>query len=538
MFKKIITKAAASAGVGALAIGMLLVAPAAATAATDIDGAPWARVGNIAPWTTVDGCGGTDLNLTGVYCVPAPDGGGMMSGHNISNWKQGATNLGGAVADGEYHGGPFGFAAVTSTTERSTSRSMTIPLAQRFAEYNFTDTWAVAPKADIYAPTATGPVTTQTDWDDLTTGFTARVVDAQGRLIPATLTPVAGGVRVDLSAYANEVGWSWLRVEFAAQGLRTDGTKAMVNVLHYVVDPAVNVAAQNLALTTPVNVPLDISETMLTSAVAPMASHVLLDEQLPVEFTPAETGLTFVSPVATTVETGFRGAVQIGEGWLESERALVTVTAVDDAEPEPPVEEPEEPQVIAPTVRDFEFDSPQAKGDASSGASPAEVPVLSLTEGEDFDPSQWRLEASDAMPWRALDNRLYLFPEQDSVAFETRWRWASLTSDVVSKWATVTAPAASVVEPEPEEPVIPEPEEPIAPEPEEPVVPEPQPEEPVVPQPEEPVTPGPEQPVSPSIPDKVSTGDNGSPLRALLPGSLAVLLAGVGLVLLRRFGKA
>lgn len=533
--KTIIKKAAAWLGVGALTVGFVLVAPAAATAATHIDDAPWARVGTIAPWTTVDGCGGSDLNLTGAYCVPQASGGGATSGYNIANWKQGATNLGGAVADGDYHGGPFGFAAVSATTERSTSRSVTIPLTQRFAEYDFTNTWAVSPEADIYAPTATGPVTTLTDWDDLTTGFTARVVDAQGRLIPATLTPVAGGVRVDLNAYANVQGWSWVRIEFAAQGLRANGTKAMVEVLHYIVDPSVNIAAQNLALTTPVNVPLEISQATLTSAVAPMANHVVLDEQLPGEFTFGEAGLTFVSPVATTVETGFRGAVQIGEGWLESERALVTVTAVDDAEPEPPVE-PEEPTIDAPTVSDFAFDAPQVKGDITTGESPAEVPVLSLTEGEDFDPADWRIEASDAMPWAAFENRLYLFPEVDRAAFTTRWRWASLTSDVVSEWATVTAPAAPVVEPEPEEPVIPEPEEPVVPEPGEPVVPEPQPEEPVVLKPEEPAAP--QKPVTPSVPDKANTGDDGSPLRAFVPGSLAVLLAGAGLVLLRRFGKA
>ncbi|WP_433585377.1 hypothetical protein [Microbacterium hydrocarbonoxydans] len=529
--KNTFKKAAASVGAFAIFAGVLLGTSVPANAATDIDAAPWARVGTIAPWTTVDGCSGTELNLNGAYCVPAPDGGGMTSGYNISNWKQGATNLGGAVADGEYHGGPFGFAAVSATTERSTSRSVTIPLTQRFAEYNFTNTWAVAPEADIYSPTATGPVTTLRNWDDMGNGFTARVTDATGRLIPATLTPVAGGIRVDLSAYANVQSWSWVRIEFAAQGLRSNGTKAMVEVLHYIVDPAVNVAAQNLALTTPVNVPLDISETMLTSAVAPMASHVVLDEQLPGEFTPSEVGLTFLSAVPTTVETGFRGAVQIGEGWLESERALVTVTAVDDSEPEPPVEEPE-PTIVAPTVRDFTFDAPQAKGDISTGAYPAEVPVLSLTEGEDFDPADWFIEAADVMPWATLDNRLYLFPEEDGVAFTTRWRWTSLADpSVSSEWATVAAPAAPVVEPPVEE--EPPTEEPPVVEP--PVVEPPVTDPPVVEPPA--VTPQPEEKSTPTPFERVET-DGGVPLGTLLPGGIAVLLMLAGLGIYGRFRRA
>lgn len=518
--KTFITKAAASAGAVALALGMLLGASAPASAATDIDDAAWARVGPIAPWTTVSGCGGSELNLTGAYCVPSP-GGGATSGYNVSAWKQGATSLGGAVADGEYQGGPFGFAAVTSTVERSTSRSVTLPLTQRFPEYNLTDEWAIQPDGDDYAPTTAGPVSTSMGEGG---GFQARFRDDRNRAIPATLTAVPGGVRADLGDYVNQPdGWSWVQISFPAVGLRADGTKVKVEVIHYVINPAVTVTAQNLALTTPVNVPLDISDAMLTNAVTPMGNHVVLDEQLPGEFTRGDGGLTFLSPAATTVTAGFRGAVQVGQGWFESERATVTVTAVAEVVPEP--------DIVAPTVRDFAFDSPQAKGDIATGTNPAEVPVLDLTDGEDFDPAEWRLEASDAMPWRALGDRLYLFPEEESVAFETRWRWVSLTSDVMSEWAKVTAPAATIVEPpvEEEEPT----KEPPVTEPPviEPPVTEPPTEEElpaVKPQPEEKTTPTPFE--------RVET-DGGVPLGALLPGGIAVLTMLAGLGIYGRFRK-
>lgn len=552
----IIKKTVASAGAVALFAGVLLGMPGIAVAAEPgevpsgtsadwVSTAPWAAVETgdaIVPETFNLGSGqASAIQLSGAIAPDFAGSNACFPVEDLSTCNFGVPTFAGLGAVFTSDGSIVNSPNAVSSTHRYASETGGLTKAEIIGEV----------EVIVGQPQASVTVPIQSDLDgklDLTGRF--YVTDANALTgvyrytpgdavnqseafgaVPYTVTPVAGGVRFD---FDTSNGWqeAWhgaaIRVAAELAGGSQGYVMAHVTMPNYGGAPA----ATSLGYSTRVGQTLEIPREDLENAVAWRTGfdRVIAPVALPETVTETEDGFRW-TPVEVG-ETGFEftgSETQYPVSPVLSNAAQVSLTALplDEEEPEPPVEEPEEPTIIAPTVSDFEFDSPQAKGDASTGANPSEVPVLSLTEGEDFDPSQWRLEASDAMPWRTLDNRLYLFPEQDSVAFETRWRWASLTSDVVSEWATVTAPAAPVVEPE------------------EPVVPEPQPEEPVVPQPEEPGTPEPEQPVAPekpvtpSVPDKANTGDNGSPLRALLPGSLAVLLAaGAGLVLLRRFGKA
>lgn len=352
--------------------------------------------------------------------------------------------------------------------------------------------------------------------------------------VPYTVTPVAGGVRFDFDA---SNGWreAWHGASIRVAAELADGSQgyvmAHVTMPNYGGAPA----ATSLGYATHVGQTLEIPREDLLNAVSWRTGfdRVIAPVSLPETMTETADGFYW-----TPVEVGeeafeFTGSEsQFPVSPVVSNVAQVSLTALPLDEEEP-VEEPEEPTIVAPTVRDYSFDSPQAKGDVSTGSNPAEVPVLSLTEGEDFNPADWFIEAADVLPWRALDARLYLFPEDDGAEFTTRWRWTSLLDpEVSSEWATVTAPPASVIEPPVEE------EEPT----EEPPVVEPPVVEPPVTDPpaeEEPpaVTPEPEEKPAPTPFERVET-DGGVPLGALLPGGIAVLAMLAGLGIYGRFRRA
>lgn len=356
--------------------------------------------------------------------------------------------------------------------------------------------------------------------------------------VPYTVTPVAGGVRFD---FDTSNGWreAWHGASIRVAAELADGSQGYVTAHVTMPNYGGAPSATSLGYATKVGQTLEIPREDLENAVAWRTGfdRVIAPVALPETVTETEDGFRW-----TPVEVGeeafeFTGAeTQFPVSPVFSNAAQVSLTALplDDAEPEPPVEEP---TIVAPTVSDFAFDSPQAKGDISDGSNPAEVPVLSLTEGEDFDPTNWRLEASDVLPWATFQNRLYLFPEADGVAFETRWRWTSLINpDVSSEWATVTAPAAPVVEPPVEE--EPPTEEPPVTEPPvvEPPVTEPPTEEPPAEEPPA-VTAKPKEPKKPTPFERVET-DGGVPWGALLPGGIAVLTMLAGLGIYGRFRKA
>lgn len=210
--------------------------------------------------------------------------------------------------------------------------------------------------------------------------------------------------------------------------------------------------AGNLTYATPVNVPVVVPEADLAAAIEWRTSD---ERQVSIvglarEFTPVDGGYSFVSAVPTSASFGFKGTErQAPAGIVESPAGMVTVTALAV----------EEPVVItAPAVRDYAFDAPLPQGDIVTGEGAASVPVISLTDGEGFDPTLWEIQAADVMPWSASGSELLLFPSATGEAFTTSWRW-TLRSDpsVTSAWATVTAPAAEVVEPPVTEPPVVEP---------------------------------------------------------------------------------
>lgn len=268
-----------------------------------------------------------------------------------------------------------------------------------------------------------------------------------------------------------------------------------------------------LTYSTPVNVPVTIPEADLSAAVGWRTSveRSVSVQGLPASVTPVADGYEFVSAVPTTEAFGFKGTErQAPAGLVESPAGTVTVMALA-------VEAPE--VITAPTVRDYRFDAPLAAG------VPVTVDVTALTEGATFDPIDWTLEAADVLPWSAQGGILTLTPQGDREAFATTVRWRSLIDPTVtSNWATVTAPAAEVVEP----PVV------VPPVVTPPVVTPPVVTPPAVEPPA--VTPTPADPANPTPPSVVKTGVEASPLGFLM-GLLAVILAAGSLPLYRRFAR-
>lgn len=569
MFKTPITKTAAFGSVVAIVAGVLFAAPAHANEPGEVPSGTSADWAATAPWAAVEtgddivpesfnlGSGqASAIRLSGAIAPDFAGSNACFPVEGASTCNFGVPTFAGLGAVFTSDGSIVNSANAVSSTHRYASETGGLTKAEIIGEV---EVIVGQPQASVTVPIQSNldgklDLTGRfyiTDANALTGVYRYQPGDAVNQSeafgnVPYAVTPVAGGVRFD---FDTSNGWqeAWHGAQIRVAAELADGSQGYV--MAHITMPNYGGApsATSLGYATRVGQTLEIPREDLENAVAWRTG-----------FDRAIAAVSLPETVTETTE-GFRWTpVEVGEEAFEftgsetqfpvspvlSNAAQVSLTALplDEEEPEPPVEEPEEPTIIAPTVSDFEFDSPQAKGDASTGANPAEVPVLSLTEGEDFDPTQWRLEASDAMPWRTLDNRLYLFPEQDSVAFETRWRWASLIDpDVTSEWATVTAPAAPVVEPPVVEPPVVEP--PVV---EPPVVEPPVVEPPVVDPPteeppaeEEPsaVTPKPTKKATPTPFERVET-DGGTPLGALLPGGVAVGLMLLGLGLYSRFRKA
>lgn len=486
--------------------------------------APWATTAPGGPWAQP--CNGTlSINLNGDRCGTDKAGGWSNLGADLVGFAQAARLSGSTVqADASLTAAPelglgcytqpggggcllsqgawpsldtMGYAGVVNRTAVGTPSSVTVDVRGALASLGFT--------GDFYVHGA-----------DAATGVgSARITRSHGGEVAGTAVAVPGGVRIDFpgAAYAGSPGWTRAWVDVV--GLRADGSRALVRVLQNTAS-AGSGSAQSLALTTPVNVPLDIALTDLQFAVSPTAAQVIVDE-LPATVTRGEAAFTFVSAAPTVDTFAFRGAFEVEGGWLESPSGTVTITATD-AE----VEEPE--VIVAPTVRDYAFAEPLAAG------IPVDVDVTALTEGATFDPTDWTLEAADVLPWSAQGGILTLTPQGDREAFATTVRWRSLIDPTVtSNWATVTAPAAEVVEP----PVV------VPPVVTPPVVTPPVVTPPVVTPPvvEPPaVTPTPADPANPTPPSVVKTGVEASPLGFLM-GLLAVILAAGSLPLYRRFAR-
>lgn len=518
--KTFITKTAASLGVGAMAVGTLLVAPAAATAATDTE---WAYS---APWVGGSGQGSDCLRPDGslpsasesawdfdsLLCTIPEDGVGEDYFTDPVNYIERAglgqvTTEWGVREQGD--GGMLSWAYL-DVRRLTADASFTIDLAEYFSGLT----------GRVYVPGA-----------DPATGTAAESQYGQFTTLRGhafTVTAVEGGVRVDTSITDRPNPFEQHIFDVVVE--RTDGLRQRVHVAVASLDYGGAPEAAPLDFEVSVGEELRIPRSTLLEAATFKSGEqtaITLGE-LPDAVREEGGDLVFVSD-EPTVESFTYAAEELqtpATNRIASAPATVTITAVEAVEP----------QVIAPTVRDFTFDAPQAKGDASTGTNPAEVPVLSLTEGEDFDPTEWRLEAADVMPWSTHDGRLFLFPEEDGVAFETRWRWASLIDpEVTSEWATVTAPAAPVVEPPVEE--EPPTEEPPVTEPpvvEPPVVEPPVLEPPVTEPPAEEEPPAEDEPRTPTPFKRAETGDDGSPLWLALPGAAAVLALIGGLTAYRR----
>lgn len=462
--------------------------------------APWATTAPGGPWAQP--CNGTlTINLNGDRCGTdkVGDWGGL--GTDLVGFAQAARLSGSTVQSDASLARPdlglgcyaqpgsegcflsqgqwpswdtFGYAGVINRTAVGTPSSMTVDVRGALASLGFT--------GDFYVHGA-----------DVATGVgSARITRSNGGEVAGTAVAVTGGVRIDFpgAAYAGSPGWTRAWVEVV--GLRADGSRALVRVLQNTVAVGSG-SAQSLALTTPVNVPLDIALTDLQFAVSPTAAQVIVDE-LPATVTRGEAAFTFVSAAPTVDTFAFRGAFQVEGGWLESPSGTVTITATDAAvEPE---------VIVAPTVRDFAFPAPLAAG------VPVDVDVIALTEGEGFNAADWTLEASDAVAWSARGGVLTLTPEGDREALTTSVRWRSLIDPTVtSNWGSITAPAAEVVTPEPEP----------TPNPEVTPTPDPTPAPEVTPAPE--TTPESLPPTPP--PGGAETGDEGL---TLLGYGLALLL--------------
>lgn len=304
----------------------------------------------------------------------------------------------------------------------------------------------------------------------------------------------ATGVTLDLSVGPYERGG---RYNVTVVGLAAGGTQVPVFVTLAVAAYGGAPNAGSLTYATPVGTPIVIPDSDLQASVEwrTGVERAIAVEGLPASITPVAGGYRFVSGVPVTESFGFRGTErQDPAGLVDSPVGTVTVSAT-------PVDVPVDPKptVTAPAVDDFTFPAPLPGGVA------AEVDLLALTHGDGFAPREWTVEASDAVLWDVRGGTLLLTPEADGVALSTTWRWRSVTDpSVTSAWATVTAPAATTLPPEPEPTPTPE----ATPTPVAPVTPPPTPEE---------------TPVStPEVPKRITTGD----------GFPVGLLVGVGLVLL------
>lgn len=462
-----------------------------------------------------------DASLLGVYHSGqyGPGGGGDVFGHPVAG--SGRTSWGTGVMQA-------GGGAVFKTRLLAPQPSVDIDLASAFPELDF---------SAFYVPGANG----QTGWassSDRDCGLIAAFpVDTNGSTVgtePVNCAAMnasefgpdhnranfrahgtATGVTLDLSVGPYTRGGSYY---VTVVGLAADGTQVPVSVTLAVAAHGGAPNAGSLTYATPVGTPIVIPDSDLQAAVEwrTGVERAIAVEGLPASITPVAGGYRFVSDVPVTERFGFRGTErQAPAGLVGSPLGTVTVSAT-------PVDVPVEPEptVTAPEVDDYTFAAPLPGGVA------AEVDLLTLTRGEGFDPAEWTVEASDAVRWDVRGATLLLTPEQDGVALSTTWRWRSVIDPTVtSAWATVTAPAATPVNPEPE----PQPEPEPTPEPE--VTPTP-----ATPAPE--VTPTPAAPpVTPTPPSVIKTGDTGTGLTGFFGVLLAAAAVAAGLPLTRRLAR-
>lgn len=394
-----------------------------------------------------------DASLLGVYHSGqyGPGGGGDVFGHPVAGSGRTSWGTGGMQAR---------VGAVFRTRLLAPQPTASIDLAAAFPEFGF---------SAFYIPGADG----QTGWassTDRDCGLIAAFpVDTNGSTVgtdPVSCAAMsasefgsdynqanfrargtATGVTLDLSVGPYERGGSY---NVTVVGLAADGTQVPVSVTLAVAAYGGAPSAGSLTYATPVGTPIVIPDTDLQAAVEWRTGmeRAIAVEGLPASITPVQGGYRFVSEVPVTEQFGFRGTErQDPAGLVDSPLGTVTVTATPVDVPVDP-----EPVITAPSVDDFTFPAPLPGGVA------AEVDLLALTHGDGFDPVEWVAEAADVLPWEVRGGTLLLTPEQDGVALETRWRWRSLIdSSVTSRWATVTAPAATPVTPEPEPTPDPEP---------------------------------------------------------------------------------
>jgi len=385
-----------------------------------------------------------DATLLGVFHSGqyGPGGGGDVFGFPVAGSGRDSWGTGGTQARG---------GAIFRTRLLAPQPTVNIDLAGAFPEFGF---------SAFYVPGANG----QTGWassTDRDCGLIAAFpVDTNGSTVgtePVNCAAMsasefgadhnqanfraqgtATGVTLDLSVGPYERGGSY---SVTVVGLAADGTQVPVSVTLAVAAYGGAPNAGSLTYATPVGTPIVIPDSDLQAAVEWRTGieRAIAVEGLPASITPVQGGYRFVSEVPVTESFGFRGTErQDPAGLVDSPLGTVTVTAVDV-----PVDP--EPVIVAPTVDDFTFPAPLPGGIA------AEVDVLSLTHGADFDPAEWVVEASDAVAWDVRGGTLLLTPEADGVALSTTWRWRSVIDpSVTSAWATVTAPAATPVTPEPE----------------------------------------------------------------------------------------
>lgn len=395
-----------------------------------------------------------DASLLGVYHDGqyGPGGGGDVFGYPVAGSGRTPWGTGSMQSSG---------GAVFKTRLLAPQPTVDIDLASAFPEFGF---------SAFYVPGADG----QTGWassTDRDCGLIAAFpVDTNGSTVgtePVSCAAMSAsefgsehnqanfrargtstGVTLDLSVGPYERGG---RHNVTAVGLAADGTQVPVSVTLAVAAYGGAPSAGSLTYATPVGTPIVIPDSDLQAAVEWRTGmeRAIAVEGLPASITPVQGGYRFVSEVPVTERFGFRGTErQDPAGLVDSPLGTVTVTATPVDAPVDP-----EPAIVAPTVDDYVFPAPLPGGVAGK------VDLLALTHGADFDPAEWVAEAADVLPWEVRGGTLLLTPEQDGVALETRWRWRSLIDgSVASRWATVTAPAAIPVTPEPEPEVTPTPE--------------------------------------------------------------------------------
>lgn len=438
-------------------VGGIVVAPSVALAASAPAAdwswtAPFADLGAGGTWAQP--CNGTlTINLNGDKCGTYNGGGWGGIGTDLAEFTQTGNLNGGTMparegtpnpgALGGYgdpastgpdithasSGDTMGFAAVLNRTVVGKPSSVTVDVTSALGSLGLT--------GDLYVANA----------DPATGTGSVRVTRSHNGDVTASATALSGGrIRVDFPASALATSWARAWVDVGAY--RADGTQVFIRVLANVLDPQFSGSARNLAYETKVGSPVIIPASDLERAIDPSGSKVTVDA-LPATVTETDGGYRFLSDVPTVDVFGFRGLASVDQAFFEVGPGTVTVTAVE--EPTGPVDP--EPVITAPSVDDYTFPAPLPGGVA------AEVDLISLTHGESFDPREWTVEASDAVQWEVRGGTLLLTPEADGVALSTTWRWRSVIDpSVTSAWATVTAPAATPVTPDPEPEVTPTPE--------------------------------------------------------------------------------